>query len=416
MGVGPSQLLVDKLGAACQGAANGRISSNQLKDPDFVAACGQFILEITPEAVWKTLPDVVTQHLEPTPVVTEDLIAEWTKQPGSFFSIAGGDPATQIYRNLEEYRDPKALDSSRRRVNLVLFHNLRDAFKSRFGKTKKDPLTIYLTEALVATEIADVNKIKTNCAEWSVIGKRYDDLSGFTGGMGGLFVQTNIAQRRLEYREPISDGSVITSEYRKKVQGKPKGWNEAANKIVAHYTTALDLWLSNLKWKPSGLALGYSAVKRPAKRPRLLLPTGNGRGDDTPALPGPQERPSSGQALPFDSAENNADEMSSTSTQGRERVDMATGTHPGTLGSGSYEQDCLLSTSESVAPGAPGAHSASICGTGSWLHVPFMDHGTVNPLPQGHGQYEYSPGLPLYRWVDNTDLEEALRLACSDST
>jgi hypothetical protein len=123
-------------------------------------------------------------------------MAKWSEQPESFFGIIDEDPVTQIYRNLEAYRDPKDLDRSRRRVNLVLFHNLRGAYKSRFGQTKKDPLTIYLTQTLGVTEIADVDKVKKNCAKWSLIGGRYRDLSGMTGGMGGLFVETDISLRR----------------------------------------------------------------------------------------------------------------------------------------------------------------------------------------------------------------------------
>ncbi|KAB5514948.1 hypothetical protein GE09DRAFT_589704 [Coniochaeta sp. 2T2.1] len=415
MGVGPSQILADELGAACRRAANGRISSNQLNEPGFVAACEQFISEITSEAVWKTLPDVVTLHLKPLRVVTGHLITKWIEQPGSFFSIASGDQATQLYRNLEAYRDAKArstVDGSRRRVNLVLFHNLREAFKSRFSKTRRDPLTIYLTEALGATENAD-DKIKKNCAELSLIGKRYHDLSRLTGGMGGLFVETAISYRRLECREHISDGSPITSEYQRKVNGKAEGWNEAANKLVAHYTTILHSWLNHLKWEPSRSVLGYSTSKTRAgqtarvKRPRLIPATGNGKGeDDTPALPVPQGCLYSGEAISSGAVENNADEMHSTGTQDRERLDMATGTHAGTLGYG-WDQPPPIGIAEQdvqFAFGASEAHSASICGTVSWPHdVQFM-------------QNEYPPGITPDRRMGTTDLEDALRFACFDPT
>jgi hypothetical protein len=76
-------------------------------------------------------------------------------------------------------------------VYLVLFYDLREAFRSRFGNTKKDPLAIYLSGLYKALGVEEVKK---NCADWANRGAKYKTLAAKSVGDGALLVPTSIGR------------------------------------------------------------------------------------------------------------------------------------------------------------------------------------------------------------------------------
>jgi len=150
---------------------------------------------------WTKLPaeltSVIATYLTPVvpkKAVTEDTIAEWTKRPETFFNLPDDeDPPRWLYRRLEALSQPQLdpVDEVTRRVCLVLFHDLRQGFSSRFNKPKRDPLAIYLARD---DAVGDPDEVKKNCANWSNIGAKYKTLVKDSGGNGGLLVPTTIGR------------------------------------------------------------------------------------------------------------------------------------------------------------------------------------------------------------------------------
>lgn len=134
---------------------------------------------------WAELPielrTVISTHLE------GDLFASWIEGPN--INLDGNLPG-QLYNALL-LPPVSPLDHVRRRINLVLFHELREGFKARFSNKKKDPLTVYLVQEV---GLDDEKAVKRHCADWSFSGKKYKTLSESSGGYGGLLIDTSISQ------------------------------------------------------------------------------------------------------------------------------------------------------------------------------------------------------------------------------
>lgn len=139
---------------------------------------------------------MVTTYLKTTTPrleVTRNLVADWTERAETFFDLPDGDPPYQLYFGLTSlaHHGLQPVEATRRRVYLILFHDLREAFVSRFGNTQRDTLAIYLFQLYKAL---DRKVIKKNCTEWANGGAKYKKLAESSGGYGALLVPTSIGR------------------------------------------------------------------------------------------------------------------------------------------------------------------------------------------------------------------------------
>ncbi|KAJ9131229.1 hypothetical protein NKR23_g11791 [Pleurostoma richardsiae] len=270
MGVASSRALADHLASACAAADSGSFKAAQLMDANFLATLTGFLADVTADEGWAELPveltTVISTYLERRRDVTQAVVARWIDEPWTFFSLPQGDPPTQLYLSLRALsrRNLDPVDEARRRVNLVLFHNLRTEFQERFGNPRKDPLTIYLSGV---AKLTDPGEVKNNCSDWSYSGGRYIALGESSGGNGGLLLRTTIPRSRLEMRMPLAMDDRMIPTYAAQIRDKAERWrcHGAADKIIEYYTSIWKGWLADLSWEPSQESLRWGSKNAPGR-------------------------------------------------------------------------------------------------------------------------------------------------------